>query len=83
MDDWRFSVREDLFQTRRMGATNQYLETKTAMPQRVRSPGQVLMGGRLTAEIISMNSRSRRYVPAGLGLAAHDTQVQFASRFSF
>jgi hypothetical protein len=82
MDDWRFSLREDLFQTRRLGAiNNNWNEDGNATTGAISWTG--LDGVRLTAEIIAMNSRRGEYVPAGLGYNRSDVQVQFGSRFSF
>jgi hypothetical protein len=82
MQVWRFSLREDLFQTRREGAVNNiWNEDGDATTGAVSWTG--LDGVRLTAEIIAMNSRRGEYVPAGLGYYRHDIQVQFDSRFFF
>ena len=82
LDDWRFSVREDLFQTRRLGvANNIWNEDGDATTGAISWSG--LDGVRLTAEIIAMHSRRGEYVPAGLGYSRSDIQVQFGSRFSF
>jgi hypothetical protein len=82
LDDWRFSLREDLFQTRRVGATNNYFdEDGDATTGAVSWNG--IDGVRLTTEIIQMHSRRGEYVPAGLGLGRDDTQVQFDARFFF
>jgi hypothetical protein len=82
LDDWRFSLREDLFQTRRIGATNNiFNEDGDATTGAISWNG--LDGIRLTAEIIQMHSRRGEYVPAGLGPARDDTQVQFDARFFF
>jgi hypothetical protein len=79
---WRFSVREDLFQTRRMEATNNiWNEDGDATTGAISWSG--LDGVRLMAEIIAMHSRRGEYVPAGLGYDRHDIQVQFDSRFFF
>lgn len=82
LDDWRFSLREDLFQTRRVGATNNIFdEDGDATTGAISWNG--IDGVRLTAEIIQMHSRRGEYVPAGLGLGRDDTQVQFDARFFF
>jgi hypothetical protein len=82
MDDWRISLREDLFQTRRVGARNNiWSEDGNAITGALSWSG--LDGLRLTAEVIKMNSRRGEYVPAGLGLNRSDLQVQFDSRFFF
>ena len=82
LDDWRVSLREDLFQTRRVGATNiTWSEDGRATTGAISWLGTE--GVRLTAEVISMTSRRGEYVPAGLGLNRNDVQVQFDSRFFF
>ncbi|HVW72976.1 MAG TPA: hypothetical protein VHC39_05015 [Rhizomicrobium sp.] len=82
VDDWRFSVREDLFQTRRVNSSNaNFNEDGDA------TTGAISWNGidrlRLTAEIIRMHSRRGEYLPAGLGLGRDDTEVQFDGRFFF
>ncbi|HET7085290.1 MAG TPA: hypothetical protein VFI23_11005 [Rhizomicrobium sp.] len=82
LDEWRFSAREDLFQTRRLNAiNNNWNEDGDATTAAVSWTG--LDGVRLTAEVIAMHSRRGEYVPAGLGYDRHDVQVQFDSRFFF
>jgi hypothetical protein len=82
LDDWRFSAREDLFQTRRVGATNDiFNEDGDATTGAISWTG--LDGVRLTAEIIQMHSRRGEYVSAGLAPSRDDTQVQFDARFFF
>jgi hypothetical protein len=82
MDDWRFSVREDLFQTRRVGALNNiWSEDGDATTGAISWSDVDWL--RLTAEVIAMHSRRGEYVPAGLGLQRSDTQVQFDARFFF
>ena len=82
VDDWRVSLREDLFQTRRVGATNTtWSEDGRATTGAISWLGTE--GLRLTAEVISMTSRRGEYVPAGLGLNRNDVQVQFDARFFF
>jgi hypothetical protein len=82
LDDWRFSLREDLFQTRRRNATNIiWNEDGNATTAAISWLG--LENTRLTAEIISMNSRRGEYTPAGLGYQRNDTQVQFDARHFF
>jgi hypothetical protein len=82
MNEWRVSLREDLFQTRRLRATNNnWNEDGTATTGAISWTG--LEGVRLTAEIIAMNTRRGEYVPAGMGYNRHDIQVQFDSRFFF
>jgi len=82
MDDWRFSVREDLFQTRRRAATNiNWNEDGTATTAAISWLG--LENTRLTAEIISMNSRRGEYIPAGMTYQRNDIQLQFDARYFF
>jgi hypothetical protein len=82
MDDVRFGVREDLFQTRRVGATNAtWSEDGDATTGAVSWTGQD--GLRITAELIRMNSRRGEYVPAKLGLHRTDTQFQLDARYFF
>jgi len=82
LDDWRFSAREDLFQTRRVGAANaNFNEDGDATTGAISWNGWE--GVRLTAEIIRMHSRRGEYLPAGLGLGRDDTQVQFDARIFF
>jgi hypothetical protein len=82
LDDWRFSLREDLFQTRRVGSANKnFNEDGDATTGAISWSG--MDGLRLTTEIIQMHSRRGEYVPAGLGPARDDTQVQFDARFFF
>jgi hypothetical protein len=82
MDDWRVSLREDLFQTRRLNAvTNTWCEDGNSTTAAISWLG--FEGVRLTAEVISMTSRRGEYVLAGLGLNRNDTQVQFDARFFF
>ena len=80
LDDWRVSLREDLFQTRRLRATNiNWNEDGDATTGSISWLG--LENTRLTAEIIAMNSRRGEYVPAGMGYYRHDIQVQFDARY--
>ncbi len=80
LDVWRFSVREDLFQTRRVGATtNIWSEDGNATTGAVSWLG--IDGVRLTGEVIKMHSRRGEYVPAGLGLNRGDLQLQFDARY--
>ena len=80
--DWRFSAREDLFQTRRVGAINANFDEDGNA-----TTGAISWSGmddvRLTAEIIRMYSRRGEYLPAGLGLGQDNTQVQFDARLFF
>lgn len=81
-ESWRFSIREDLFATRRANATNNtWSEDGDAFTAAVSyAPRDWL---RLTGELIAMDSRRGEYVPAGLGLNRTDTQFQFSTRFFF
>jgi hypothetical protein len=82
LDDWRFSLREDLFQTRRVNAiNNDFNEDGNATTGAISWNGTD--GLRLTAEVIRMFSRRGEYATAGLGLGRVDTQVQFDARFFF
>jgi hypothetical protein len=82
LDDWRFSAREDLFQTRRVHSSNvNFNEDGDATTGAISWSG--VDGLRLTGEIIWMHSRRGEYVPAGLGPSRDDTQVQFDARFFF
>jgi hypothetical protein len=82
LDDWRFSLREELFQTRRLRATNiNWDEDGNATTAAVSWLG--LQPMRLTAEIIAMNSRRGEYVPAGMPYQRNDVQVQFDARYFF
>lgn len=82
LDDWRFSVREDLFQTRRVESANtNFNEDGDATTGAISWSG--LDGLRLTTEIIQMHSRRGEYLPAGLGAGRDDTEVQFDARFFF
>jgi hypothetical protein len=80
--DWRFSLREDLFQTRRAhAANNTWSEDGDAFTASASwSPRDWL---RLTGEVIAMHTRRGEYLPAGLGPERNDTQTQVSSRFFF
>jgi hypothetical protein len=80
--DWRFSLREDLFQTRRAhAANNTWNEDGDAFTASASwSPEDWL---RLTGEVIAMRARRGEYVPAGLGPRRDDTQTQVSTRFFF
>jgi len=82
LEDWRVSLREELFQTRRLFAVNNnWNEDGNATTASVSWLG--LQDMRLTAELISMHSRRGEYVPAGLGYGRDDVQVQFDARYFF
>jgi hypothetical protein len=81
-DDFRFSLREDLFATRRPGArNNNWAEDGDAFTAAISWSRFAWL--RLTGEVIALNSRRGEYVPAGLGARRDDTQVQFSTRFFF
>jgi len=80
--DWRFSLREGLFATRRANAANDtWSEDGDSFAASVSyAPRDWL---RLTGELIAMDSRRGEYVPAGPGFNRADTQFQFSTRFFF
>jgi hypothetical protein len=82
LEDWRISLREDLFQTRRVAAVNNiWNEDGSATTASLSwSPRDWL---RLTGELIAMTSRRGEYVSAGMPYQRNDTQVQFDARFFF
>jgi hypothetical protein len=82
LGDWRFSAREDLFQTRRAHAANDiWSEDGDAFTAAASWSPQGWL--RLTGEVIALHSRRGEYVPAGLGTARDDTQTQVSTRFFF
>jgi hypothetical protein len=82
LDDFRFSLREDLFATRRAGAVNNiWSEDGDATTGAISYTG--IDRFRITAELIRMNSRRGEYVPAGLGLHRTDRQFQLDVRYFF
>jgi hypothetical protein len=83
LDDWRFSLREDLFATRRPRATNTiWSEDGDAFTAAVSWSRFEWL--RLTGEVIAVHSRRGQYTNAGLGSPnRNDTQVQFSTRFFF
>jgi hypothetical protein len=82
MEDWRVSLREDLFQTRRVGAvSNMWNEDGNATTASLSWSPQDWV--RLTGELIAMTSRRGEYVAAGMPYQRTDTQVQFDARFFF
>ena len=83
LDDWRFSLREDLFATRRARATNAiWSEDGNAFTAAVSWSRFAWL--RLTGEVIALNSRRGQYIHAGMGAANRDDiQVQFSTRFFF
>ncbi|HEX4270940.1 MAG TPA: hypothetical protein VHZ32_06120 [Rhizomicrobium sp.] len=82
LDVWRFSARKDLFQTRRVAATNDTWSEDgdgfTASASWARFDWL-----RLTGEVIAMHSRRGEYVRAGQPLDRDDTQFQFSTRFFY
>ena len=82
LEDWRVSLREDLFQTRRVGATNNmWNEDGNATTASISWSPQDWV--RLTGELIAMTSRRGEYVAAGMPYNRNDTQIQFDTRFFF
>jgi hypothetical protein len=81
LDDWRLSVREDVFATRRAANNPIWSEDGDAFTAAVSWSQYDWL--RLTGEVIAMDSRRGEYVPAGLVLNRTDTQIQFDSRFFF
>ena len=80
LDEWRVSLREDLFQTRRRNATNiNWNEDGNSTTVAISYLG--LPDTRLTAEVIDMNSRRGEYIPAGMTYQRNDIQVQFDARY--
>jgi hypothetical protein len=82
-EDWRVSGRGDLFQTRRVAESASPLsEDGHAFTASLSWSG--FDGIRLTAELITMQSRRGEYLRAGLPSAERaDTQFQFDARFFF
>jgi hypothetical protein len=83
LDDWRFSAREEFFQTRHVAAAPHPLsEDGDAATAAVSWTG--LDRVRLTGEVIVLHNRRLEYVRAGLGGPRRtDTQFQFDARFFF
>jgi hypothetical protein len=82
LEDWRVSLREDLFQTRRLNAVNNVWDedgyaTTAAISW---SPQEWV---RLTGELLAMTSRRGEYLTAGMPYNRHDTQFQLSARFFF
>jgi hypothetical protein len=82
LEDWRVSLREDLFQTRRVAAVNNvWNEDGNATTASISwSPQDWL---RVTGELIAMTSRRGEYVTAGMAYNRNDTQFQLSTRFFF
>ncbi len=82
LEDWRISLREDLFQTRRAGATSTiWNEDGSASTASISWAPQEWV--RLTGELVAMTSRRGEYVSAGMPYNRDDTQFQFDTRFFF
>lgn len=83
LEGWRASLREDVFQTRRVQvAPSPFSEDGDAFTASLSWQGYDWL--RLTGEVIAMHSRRGEYVSAGLGGPSRmDTQFQFSSRFFF
>lgn len=82
LEDWRVSLREDLFQTRRLNAVNNvWGEDGYATTAAISwSPQECV---RLTGELVAMTSRRGEYVTAGMPYNRDDTQFQLSARFFF
>jgi hypothetical protein len=83
LDDWRFSAREDLFQTRHLAATpSPFSEDGHAFTAAVSWSGYD--GLRLMGEVVAMDSRRPEYLNAGLTtIEPQRAQYQLSARFSF
>jgi hypothetical protein len=82
LEDWRFSAREDLFQTRHLGATpSLFSEDGNAFTAAVSWTG--IQNLRLTGEVVAMNSRRPEYALDGLSAQLSGTQSQFSVRYFF
>ena len=82
LEDWRISLREDLFQTRRVAAVNNlWNEDGSATTASISWSPQDWV--RLTGELIAMTSRRGEYVSAGMPYQRNDTQFQLDARFFF
>jgi hypothetical protein len=82
MEDWRVSLREDVFQTRRVGAVNNvWNEDGNATTASISWAPKDWV--RLTGELIAMTSRRGEYVSAGMPYNRNDTQIQLDTRFFF
>ena len=82
-DDFRFSLREDLFQTRKTPAAtpSPFDEDGNAFTAAISWTGIDHL--RLTAEVIAMDSRRREYTLDGLAAQQDSTQAQLGARWSF
>lgn len=82
LDDWRLSLRQDLFQTRRVAAVNNvWNEDGYATTVSLSWSPQEWM--RVTGEVIAMTSRRGEYVAAGMPYNRNDSQFQLSTRFFF
>ncbi len=82
-NDLRFSLREDLFQTRRptAAAPSPFAEDGDAFTAAVSWTGVPDL--RVTAEVIAMDSRRREYTQDGYPAEQSSTQGQLSFRYSF
>lgn len=82
-DDLRFSLREDLFQTRRptAAAPSPFAEDGDAFTAAISWTGVPDL--RITAEVIAMDSRRREYLADGYPARQASTQGQLGFRYSF
>jgi hypothetical protein len=81
-EDWRFSVRGDVFQTQRMGnPTSPFAEDGQAATFAVSWTG--IENLRLAGEVIVMDSRRQEYVNDGLPRQFVTSQAQLSARYSF
>lgn len=77
--DWRFSLRGDVFQTRRIATTpSPFSEDGDAVTASASWSGYAWL--RLTAEVSHMQTRRGEYATAGLNNRRDDTQLQFDCR---
>jgi hypothetical protein len=83
IDDWRMSLREDVFQTRRVGTPNSPMnEDGHALTMAASWSGYGWL--RLTGEWIAMDSRRGEYLLDGLGSPEQtDNQFQLSARVFF
>jgi hypothetical protein len=82
LDDWRFSLRGDLFQTRRLGAApSPFSEDGDAFTAAISTTAIDHL--RLTAEVVMMDSRRGEYALDGLPVRMGSTQGQISARFLF
>jgi len=80
-EDWRLSVRGDLFQTRRPHVVNSaFAEDGASFTAAVSFNG--IENLRLTAEVIVMGNRRREYANDGLPMQLTTSQAQLSARYS-